>query len=132
MAIQDPDAEILTQRYGQEMRVRDLAQSPAEEILTQTSCTRDLHTLICISAPTGFCWGNLKHLAQEIIQRSCARSAYTEILRKWSYKILMQRSCASGSTGSWRREPEREILDKRSAHTETLHKWSDGILTQTS
>ena len=44
---QDPDAEVLTQRYVQEVRIqKSCASSLTEEVLTQTSCARDPHTPI--------------------------------------------------------------------------------------
>ena len=78
------------------------------------------------------------------------RSRYRDLAQE----IRIQRSCASGPTGSWRRDPDRKILDNGSAyrdfaqvvlqdpdaeiltersgtkdpHTQILHKWSYMIL----
>ena len=150
---------------------RDLAQ----EIHIQRSCTRGPTGSWCRHPAREILdkRSTYRALAQEVLQdpdadilteRSWTRDPHTEILHKRSYRILMQRSwqrdlaqeihiqrsCTSGPTGSWCREPDREILDKRSSyrdlaqvvleaphtdiptqtsctrdpHTEILHKWS--------
>ena len=85
----DPDTDVHKRSAD-----RDLAQVVlqrrswhrhlAQEILIHRSCT---------SAPTGFCWGDLKHLAREILVFG-----------------------TNGPTGSWCRHPDREILHKRPAY----------------
>ena len=105
----DPHTEILHKRSCRILMQTSWQRDLAQEILIQRSCTSDLlrrswhghlaqEILIhrsCTSAPTGFCWRDLKHLVQE---------------------ILIQRFCTRSPTGSWRRHPDREILQKRSAY----------------
>ena len=79
----DPDTDIIHKRSS----YTDLAQ-----VLLQDSVVEILNTLRKRS------W--YRDLAQEVLQdpdahiqteRSCTRHPHTEILHKWSYKILMQR-----------------------------------------
>ena len=85
VVIQDPDAEILTQRYAQKIRIqRSCTSSPIEDILTQTPCARDPHTPILH-----------KRSCRILLRRSStprARYPHAEILHKRSHRPLMQRS----------------------------------------
>ena len=108
---------------------RSYASSLTEEILTQTSCTRNSHTVLL-----------RKCFYRILLRRSqthCARDLHTEIWRKRVYRTLMQRSwhrdlaqeiriqrsCTSGPTRSWFRGLDTEIR-ARDPHTEILHKFS--------
>ena len=90
VVLQDPDAEILTERScTRDPHYRDLAQvvlqDPGADIMTERSWTKDP-----------------QDLAQEVLQDpdadimtegSCTRDPHTVILHKWSYyRILAQRS----------------------------------------
>ena len=106
VVVQDPDAEILTQRYGQEIRIkRSCTSSPTEEVLTQTSCADLAQVLLQDYAEEIF--NTTLRYAQEIrIQRSCTsspteeiltqtsgtRGPHTPILRKCFYRIPLRRS----------------------------------------
>ena len=111
-----PSAEIV--------RVQVVLQDPGNESLKQRSWPRDLHS--CISQVL------LQDPAEEILtQTLCARDVHTGILHKRSYTTLMQkfrhrdlaqeirirRSCTNApNTGSWRKDPEKETLNKRSTY----------------
>ena len=149
---QDPDADILTERCCTRDPHTEILHKRSHRILMQTSWHRDAAQEIliqrsCTSGPTGS-WcrdpdreildkrSADRDLAQEVPQdpgadimteRSCTRDLHTEILRKRSYRILMQtswhaqeiliqRSCARGPAGPWCRDPDREILHKRSSY----------------
>ena len=114
-------------------RQRDLAQ----EIRIQRSCT---------SASTGFCWGDLKHLAQEILihkssyrilmqtswQRDLTQEipAHTDLAqvllqdprrschRHLAQEILIHRSCTSAPTGSCWGDPHTDILHKKFSYSD--------------
>ena len=137
MVIQDPDAGVLTQRYAQEIRLqrsfflvllrRSWHRHLAQESLIHRPCasTPILLQWSCTSGPRGPWY---RHP-----DTSCARDPHTVILHKWSYyrilaqrswkrdlgqEIRRQRSCASGITGSWRRDPDINTLHKRSSYTD--------------
>ena len=101
VVIQNLDAETLTQTYGMHKRIAnetDLGQEiriesscasgptgswcrhPEKEILHKRSADRDLAPMV------------LKDFGAQIrTERSCTSDPHTEILPKWSYRILMQR-----------------------------------------
>ena len=104
----DLDTDILHKRSSYTDLAQVVLQDPAEQIyrdfaqvvLLRRSWHRHLAQEIvihrsCTSASTGFCWGDLQHLAQE---------------------VRIQISRTRGPTGSWRRHPDREILHKRSSY----------------
>ena len=70
---------------------------------------------------------NCFYRVEEILTRtSCARNSRTVILHKWAPDTDIPTHLAQGilihctsdptTTRSWRRDPEREILNKRPAH----------------
>ena len=194
--LQDPDADIMTERSWTRDPHTEILHKWSYRILMQRAWQRDLAQEIhiqrsCTRGPTGsWCRHDReildkrsadRDLAQEALQdpdadimteRSCTRDPPTEILHKWSYRILMQTlwqrdlaqeiriqwSCTRGPTGSWCRHPDKEILHKRYSwrdlaqevlqdpgadimtersrtrdpHTVILHKGSHRILMQTS
>ena len=91
-----PDREILHKRSA----YRDLAQVVLYWGDLDTDILRN--TPILHKCSSGSCWGDLKHLAQE---------------------ILIQRSCTRGPKGPWCKDPDTEIC-ARDPHTVILHKWS--------
>ena len=158
VVLQDPDAEILARKKSAH---RDpVRQDPVEEILTQTSCTRDPHTPILHQCSCGILlrrsWR--KHLAQEILihrsctsgaleapdtaQASCTRDPHTVILHKSAYRILVRRSWQGHLAQetpierSCIQDPAEEILPQtsciRDPHTPILHQCSYRILLRRS
>ena len=117
--LQDPDVDILTEILHKSSADRDLAQvvlqDPDADIMTERSCTRD---------PQRSCTSSLTE--ENLTQTSCTRDPHTPILHKCSYRILLrrswhghlaqeiliQRSCASGPRGCWRRSPDKDIMQK--------------------
>ena len=110
--LQDRSTNTLRKRSSYTDLAQVLLQDPAEEILTQTSCARNSHTVIlhaALEAPD----------TQIPTQTSCTRDPHIV-------------SASGPTTGSWRRDPEREILDKRPAYREILRKWPERLLMQKS
>ena len=139
------DREILDKRSADRDLAQEVLQDPDADIMTERSCTRDFQTEISHKR-------SYRIPMQTSWHRSCTRDLQTEILRKRSYRILMQTSWQRDLgqeirrqilhkrsyrilgdldkdphapilhnqvvllLRSWRRDPERAILDKRPAY----------------
>ena len=116
-----------------------LLQDPDAEILTERSCTRDPHTEILHKRSYRILMQRSwqRDLAQEIhIQRSCTRGPTGSWCRHHDREILDKRSADRDLAQEVLQDPDADIMTERSwtkdPHTEILHKWSYRILMQRS
>ena len=115
--LQNPDADILTERSCARDPHTEILHKRSYRILMHTSWQRDLGQEIrrhrsCTRGPTG---SRCRHHDREILHKKSAdRALAQEVLQDPDADIMTERS--------WTRDP----------HTEILHKWSDRILMQRS